>query len=106
MAIEVMTRINGTLPLASRATDTADLGTGISPTKTSADTHSGMPSPTSSLRATLKSSGDPSTGAACALAKPIAQAGAGTDRMAAADKAHSPRRFGRRVPKELGTEDE
>lgn len=104
-ATRVLTRIAGTPPRASRAEDTADLGTGISPTVTSADTQSGKDSPASSLRPTLKSSGAPNTTLACALPKPQAQTGACTASKAAADKVHSRGGVEWRDPKELSVRD-
>jgi hypothetical protein len=61
MATVVLTRTIGPLEALSKETKTAERGTGMSPADTSAARHSGGDSDASNRRATLKSSGVPST---------------------------------------------
>ena len=101
MATVVLTRNTGPLAAVSSATKTADRGTGISPTETSADRHSGAASAASRRRPTPKSSGKPSTALACALPKPHAQTPPGPASRATASKTYIDDRFRWRDPKGL-----
>ena len=61
MATDVLTLTEGVLDAESTTTDTAERGSGMSPTVTSAVRHSGGASPGSKRRPTAKSSATPNT---------------------------------------------
>lgn len=74
IASVVLTRTEGAAEVASSRTDTADRGSGMSPTVTSAVKHSGGASPASNRSPTPKSRGTPRTALDCARPKPQARA--------------------------------
>jgi len=105
MACDVRTRTEGVGEVLSSTADTAERGSGMSPTVTSTLKHSGGASPWSRRNATLKSSGTPKTALVCALPKPQAPASRGSDApRAMTEMMNSGDRFRWRSPKEIDRE--